>query len=843
MTRPHPPALPHPGPTGLGDAPMAAPHEGGPATIRRPSADGLGYLVATMRWCGVAIGLVISGANGDLGRPSTIAAGLLVTSGSLWYTLWPLRLAANRPLAVAAFASDLAVTAVAVAMTGGWTSPFVLLVLASVLVAGFDRGYVSGFVVVGACTGAVALPPLLGTPGAVHVGIDVAAPVVLVLIATAAVAGYAHRLFVEADQHHHETTGELLRLAQFNQQLLVLYQMAQTLPASLDLDETLEEARRHLDEAVELDVFAVLTTDESGSGWTVAASAGATLPERLTEAALPSAARAALQEPAGLLVDDLGTPERGPGLDPRSRTAVYVGLRAGGRVVGLLAVERRRPVAFTVPALRLVHGIADSLSLGIENARWFRRLRALGAEEERTRIARELHDRLAQSLVYLGYELDRLVKRREHDDELARLRDDVRHTVTELRETLVQLRSTVNAEHSLEVHVRQLAERFARRTGVAVDLELRPVTPLPPARGPGGPAHRPGGAEQRRAPRRRQPGRHRLVDGPRPGPRRRRGRRPRLRPRQHRPPLRRLRAHRDVRACRCDRCPPARRAPRARRDPRGARDRRPPRRTGRPGPTPDRAHRPLAPGARTMTRILLVDDHQLLRHGLRRTLEDAGFEVVGEAGDGDAAVWMTETLDPDLVLMDVSMPVLDGIEAARRIHRRDPRQAVLMLTMHADAETAGRALAAGAIGYLVKDSTSDEVVQAVALAVDGETVVSPDVAAAMLAEAGHLVDESALVRHRAAWSPDPNRAASGEAATATAVAAPADVDGILSRRERQVLEAIASGLTTKEAARQLFISVKTVKNHLASIYEKLDARDRTQAILGAARLGIIRLPQ
>jgi two-component system, NarL family, response regulator DegU len=252
-----------------------------------------------------------------------------------------------------------------------------------------------------------------------------------------------------------------------------------------------------------------------------------------------------------------------------------------------------------------------------------------------------------------------------------------------------------------------------------------------------------------------------------------------------------------------------------------------------------------------MTRILLVDDHQLLRHGLRRILEDAGFDVVGEAGDGDAAVWMTETLDPDLVLMDVSMPVLDGIEAARRIHRRDPRQPVLMLTMHADAETAQRALDAGAVGYLVKDSTSDEVVAAVALAVDGETVVSPDVAAAMLAEAGHLADEAAFVRHRAAWSPDPHRSTAagthpgieGTAATAVAVTTPADVDGVLSRREREVLEAIASGLTTKEAARQLFISVKTVKNHLASIYEKLDARDRTQAILGAARLGIIRLPQ
>jgi two-component system response regulator DegU len=245
-----------------------------------------------------------------------------------------------------------------------------------------------------------------------------------------------------------------------------------------------------------------------------------------------------------------------------------------------------------------------------------------------------------------------------------------------------------------------------------------------------------------------------------------------------------------------------------------------------------------------MTRILLVDDHKLLRHGLRRTLEDAGFEVVAEADDGDEAVWQTETLDPDLVVMDVSMPVLDGIEATRRIHRRDPRQLVLILTMHADAETAQRALDAGAVGYMLKDSTPDEVVAAVRMAVDGETVVSPDVAAAMLDEADQLADEDALVHHR--WSTahgDADGRPSGPGSTAPAAVATAvpTGEGLLSRREREVLEAIATGLSTKEVARQLFISVKTVKNHLASIYEKLDARDRTQAVLGAARLGIIRL--
>jgi DNA-binding NarL/FixJ family response regulator len=200
----------------------------------------------------------------------------------------------------------------------------------------------------------------------------------------------------------------------------------------------------------------------------------------------------------------------------------------------------------------------------------------------------------------------------------------------------------------------------------------------------------------------------------------------------------------------------------------------------------------------------------MLRHGLRLAMEEAGFEVVGEAGDGEEAVRLVSALRPDVVLMDVTMPLLDGIEATRLAVQRAPGSHVVMLTMHGESDVMARALQAGAVGYLVKDCSTEEVVAAVRMAADGEGAVSPELATSMLAE----VQRS-------------GREQGGEA--------------VISRREEEVLQLVADGLSLPEVAATLYISVKTVKNHLASIYQKLDARDRTQAVLRAVRMGIIRL--
>jgi len=213
----------------------------------------------------------------------------------------------------------------------------------------------------------------------------------------------------------------------------------------------------------------------------------------------------------------------------------------------------------------------------------------------------------------------------------------------------------------------------------------------------------------------------------------------------------------------------------------------------------------------------------MVRQSMRRSMEAEGFNIVGEAGDGDQAVRLAGELAPDVVLMDVSMPVLDGVEAARLIKERRPATQVVMLTMHADADVVRRALKAGAVGYLTKDCSIDEVAQAVRLAASGDAVVSPGLAAALLREGG------------------PGSASSASSAASSSGTAKDGGEPLLSAREAEVLQLIAEGSSPPEVASKLYISVKTVKNHLSNIYDKLDARDRTQAVLKGLRMGVIRL--
>jgi DNA-binding NarL/FixJ family response regulator len=210
----------------------------------------------------------------------------------------------------------------------------------------------------------------------------------------------------------------------------------------------------------------------------------------------------------------------------------------------------------------------------------------------------------------------------------------------------------------------------------------------------------------------------------------------------------------------------------------------------------------------TRHRVLIVDDHQLLRQAVRRALEDAGMDVVAEAGDGSEAVRLAAEITPDVVVMDVSMPVLDGVEATRRIHAASPELPIVVLTMHGEDSQRREALDAGATGFLTKDVSMQDVVRTVVQAAGGDVALSPELASTILSELR---------------------------ATDTKASSP------LTPREEEVLQLIADGLSTTEVAKQLFISGKTVKNHLASIYAKLDSRDRTQAVLSGMRLGVVQL--
>jgi len=215
----------------------------------------------------------------------------------------------------------------------------------------------------------------------------------------------------------------------------------------------------------------------------------------------------------------------------------------------------------------------------------------------------------------------------------------------------------------------------------------------------------------------------------------------------------------------------------------------------------------------TPLRILIADDHTLVRQGLRKIIESqSGWVVVGEAGDGRDAVQQTMDLQPDVVVMDIAMPRLNGVEALQQIERRQPNTRVLVLSMYSDEAYVTRAVRAGAAGYLLKDSADVDLIQAVGALSEGKSFFSPAVARVLLDEYVRQLAERGI----------------------------ADRFDTLSEREREVFQLIAEGHSNKEVATMLHISPTTVETHRAHIMEKLDLHSTADIVLCAVRKGIVR---
>jgi len=214
----------------------------------------------------------------------------------------------------------------------------------------------------------------------------------------------------------------------------------------------------------------------------------------------------------------------------------------------------------------------------------------------------------------------------------------------------------------------------------------------------------------------------------------------------------------------------------------------------------------------TPLRILVADDHTLVRQGLRKILESQpGWVVVGEAGDGRDAVQQTMDLQPDVVIMDIAMPRLNGVEAVQQIERRNPNARVLVLSMYSDEAYVTRAVRAGAAGYLLKDSADVDLIQAVSAVSEGKSFFSPAVARVLLDEYVRQLAERGI----------------------------ADRFDTLSEREREVFQLIAEGHSNKEVATMLHISPTTVETHRAHIMEKLDLHSTAELVLSAVRRGMV----
>jgi DNA-binding NarL/FixJ family response regulator len=208
--------------------------------------------------------------------------------------------------------------------------------------------------------------------------------------------------------------------------------------------------------------------------------------------------------------------------------------------------------------------------------------------------------------------------------------------------------------------------------------------------------------------------------------------------------------------------------------------------------------------------VVLVDDHTMLRHGLRQTLLEHGLDVVGEASNGRSGAQLVLELKPDVVVMDLEMPQMNGIEATRAIIEREPGARILMLTVSTEDEHVVEALAAGACGYLVKAAPPEDTVRAIRAAHAGDSTLSPQVATRLVARVRHARDMRA--------APPPAN---------------------LTPRELEILRLIAEGRENAEIAERLVISLSTAKNHVAHLLEKLGAQNRVQAAVYAVRNGLV----
>lgn len=212
-------------------------------------------------------------------------------------------------------------------------------------------------------------------------------------------------------------------------------------------------------------------------------------------------------------------------------------------------------------------------------------------------------------------------------------------------------------------------------------------------------------------------------------------------------------------------------------------------------------------------KIILADDHALLRQGIRNVLElDPDLQVIGEAGDGEETIRLVAELKPDVVLLDINMPDMNGIEVTKRVCLKSPRTRIIILTMHDDETYVAEVIKAGAMGYLLKEVEPSMLVNAIRTVNDGEAVIYPSLAKKLFGRIGVLGGQQGKEQPQG-----------------------------LTLREIEVLELICKGMSNHGIATALFLSEKTVKNHLTNIFRKLDVNDRTQAVLYALKHKLVNL--
>ncbi len=425
-----------------------------------------------MRWGAVGYGLVaLAPQRAESGWTDVVLLAVCVFMTTL-RTMMPLALGDHRRWPATVPLIDVAVFSVAVGWTGATESPWLLCLLTAVAVAAFGWG-----------------PSTALTSGAVSVaivtvffevsGADLTSIVaetndlfaVISVAVTAAGGVFLRNRLLDAARKSRAAGGELARLRAANDLLGELSDVALTLPGAFTLREALDRTRTLLTTYMQPWVIALLTLDEHNDEWTPKITDRCAMRAAYPLGDLPGPlARVLAGDGSPIYVPELAAQDA---LSDDSRSGVYMVLRARDRNIGVLALEHPDPGHFDDIDPLLRDGLADVVALTVDNARWFGRLRSLGAEEERVRVARDIHDRLGQWMTYIKLELEQMSAASEVDrEQLDRLNNDAEEALDELRETLRQLRSGVSDDRPLAVLGHDLVTRFADRTDVAARFRV-----------------------------------------------------------------------------------------------------------------------------------------------------------------------------------------------------------------------------------------------------------------------------------------------------------------------------------------------------------------------------------
>ncbi len=441
---------------------------GGPGVLRAT----VGSAITVARWGSLGFGLVaIAPTRTNSGWTDVILLGMCVFLTTL-RTIMPLQLGDRRRFHVLVPLFDVAVFSMAVGWTGATESPWILCLMTAVAVASYGWGRATAL-----SSGALAVVTVsvffaVAGENLANVFDDSNDLLAVVGLALAASGGlFVRRRAIDAERQVRATGGELARLRAANDLLGDLTDVALTLPGAFTLREALERTRKLLGTYLGPRTVALLTLDEHNDEWTPKITDNCAMSATYRDGDLPGPLAHVLDSDEGLQVRSDG-PDR-DWISKGSHSGTYMVLRARDRVVGVLAMEHPDPTHFddVDPVLR--DGLVDVIALTIDNARWFGRLRSLGAEEERVRVARDIHDRLGQWMTYMKLELERLSAADQVDhDEVVRLHDDAAQALDELRETLRQLRSGVSDDRPLAVLGGDLVAHFAERSDVAARFRV-----------------------------------------------------------------------------------------------------------------------------------------------------------------------------------------------------------------------------------------------------------------------------------------------------------------------------------------------------------------------------------